>query len=166
VVRIDRELQRPVSGALLKQITGFITDKMKEVDALIIEDYGKGVIVPQLVQQAVKAAKKYNKIITVDPKETHFSYYQGVTTITPNHRGFAAMAANVSRGESRTPISLAMRPGDGLFCTLSGTDATSATEIPSNGCRIGHQTGWSSTAGSTQTPDTKVLGSGSLYFLS
>jgi len=29
--------------------------------------------------------KQHKKVITVDPKETHFAYYRGVTTITPNH---------------------------------------------------------------------------------
>lgn len=85
VVRIDREIVRPVSDALLRGITRFIASKIKEVDALIIEDYGKGVVVPRLVQEIVKIGKKHKKIITVDPKDTHFSYYQGVTTITPNH---------------------------------------------------------------------------------
>lgn len=90
VVRIDREELKPLGENVLKKITAYVHQRLKEVDALIIEDYGKGVIVPSLVQEAVKAAKKYNKIITVDPKETHFSYYQGVTTITPNHHEAAS----------------------------------------------------------------------------
>lgn len=85
VVRIDREVTRPVPDNILKDINNYIAERMPEVDALIIEDYGKGVIVPKLVQEAVKLAKKYKKVITVDPKETHFSYYRGVTAITPNH---------------------------------------------------------------------------------
>lgn len=90
VVRIDREVVQHVPEPVLKQIIEFIKVKIKEVDALIIEDYGKGVIVPRLVQESVKIAKKYNKIITVDPKETHISYYRGTTTITPNHHEAAA----------------------------------------------------------------------------
>ncbi len=90
VVRIDREQARPLSENVCKEIAGFITERLKHVDALIIEDYGKGVIVPRLVREAVKVAKKHNKIITVDPKETHFSYYRGVTTITPNHHEAAS----------------------------------------------------------------------------
>jgi D-beta-D-heptose 7-phosphate kinase/D-beta-D-heptose 1-phosphate adenosyltransferase len=92
VVRIDRETVRPVPDHLIKDILGFIHDRMREMDALVIEDYGKGVIVPRLVQESVKIARKYKKIITVDPKETHFSYYRGVTTLTPNHHE-AAQAA-------------------------------------------------------------------------
>ncbi len=33
----------------------------------------------------VPLAKKYKKIVAVDPKESHFSYYKGVSVITPNH---------------------------------------------------------------------------------
>ena len=44
-----------------------------------------------MVRDIVKIARKHKKIITVDPKETHFSYYRGVTTLTPNHHEAAAM---------------------------------------------------------------------------
>ena len=90
VVRIDREVVKPVSDQVLKEILGYIKERIKTVDALIIEDYGKGVIVPRLVEESVKLAKKYGKVVTVDPKETHFSYYRGVTTITPNHHEAAS----------------------------------------------------------------------------
>ncbi len=85
VVRIDREMVRPISDQVLNDLIDYIRERIKTVDALILEDYGKGVIVPRLVKEAVRLAKKSRKIITVDPKETHFSYYRGVTTITPNH---------------------------------------------------------------------------------
>ena len=90
VVRIDREELKPIPEAVLKQIIGYIHEKIRSMDAVIIEDYGKGVIVPALVQAIVKVAKKYNKIISVDPKETHISYYRGVTTLTPNHHEASA----------------------------------------------------------------------------
>jgi len=85
VVRIDREKLLPLPDKLLDNILDFIREKITEVDALLIEDYGKGVVVPRLVREIVRTAKKHKKIISVDPKETHFSYYRGVTTITPNH---------------------------------------------------------------------------------
>jgi D-beta-D-heptose 7-phosphate kinase/D-beta-D-heptose 1-phosphate adenosyltransferase len=95
VVRIDREVLRPISDSLSKEMIRFIASKIKEVDAIIIEDYGKGVIVPKLVQEIVKLGKKHSKVITVDPKESHFSYYEGVTTITPNHHE-AGSAAGIA----------------------------------------------------------------------
>ncbi len=85
VVRIDREIVKPIPDAVLKEVLAYVRQTLPAMDALIIEDYGKGVIVPTLVREIVKIAKKHRKIITVDPKETHFSYYRGVTTLTPNH---------------------------------------------------------------------------------
>ena len=85
VVRIDREQLKPIPDSVTQEMIAYIRDNLRELDAIIIEDYGKGVVVPKLVQSIVKLAKKSGKIISVDPKETHFSYYRGVTTLTPNH---------------------------------------------------------------------------------
>ena len=90
VVRIDREQLKPIPEPVMKQILSYVHDRVGTLDAVIIEDYGKGVIVPKLVQSIVKLAKKQEKIISVDPKETHFSYYRGVTTLTPNHHEAAS----------------------------------------------------------------------------
>ncbi|MCM8774186.1 MAG: PfkB family carbohydrate kinase, partial [Candidatus Omnitrophica bacterium] len=43
-----------------------------------------GVINPYTISEVVKICKEKNKIVTVDPKEDHFDYYQGVTALTPN----------------------------------------------------------------------------------
>jgi D-beta-D-heptose 7-phosphate kinase/D-beta-D-heptose 1-phosphate adenosyltransferase len=101
VVRIDREVFHPVPDAVMNGIIQFISDRIREVDALIIEDYGKGVIGPRLVQEIVKIARRCQKIITVDPKEDHFSYYRGVTTITPNHHE-AGGAAGITIKDAAT----------------------------------------------------------------
>ncbi|MCX5716406.1 MAG: D-glycero-beta-D-manno-heptose-7-phosphate kinase [Candidatus Omnitrophica bacterium] len=84
VVRIDREKPNEIPAATLGKITDFIDSRIKDVDAVIIEDYGKGVITPAVIKKAVSAGKRFNKIITVDPKEENFNYYKGVTAVTPN----------------------------------------------------------------------------------
>ncbi len=85
VVRVDREKTSEISGNVLDQILAYIRKQMQKIDALLIEDYGKGVVSARLIQEVVSMAKARKKIITVDPKEDHFDYYQGVTVITPNH---------------------------------------------------------------------------------
>jgi D-beta-D-heptose 7-phosphate kinase/D-beta-D-heptose 1-phosphate adenosyltransferase len=85
VVRIDREITDDISDNIIKQILMFTRKIIENIDAVIIEDYGKGVIVPQLVENLTRLVKKHKKIITVDPKESHFSLYKNVTAITPNH---------------------------------------------------------------------------------
>lgn len=85
VVRIDKEKPGPLSDHLIARMIDNITRIMEEVDAVIIEDYGKGVISPKLLKSIVPLAKRHNKIIAVDPKEEHFKYYKGISVITPNN---------------------------------------------------------------------------------
>ncbi|MBL7155742.1 MAG: D-glycero-beta-D-manno-heptose-7-phosphate kinase [Candidatus Omnitrophica bacterium] len=85
VVRIDREKVDPLKDSLVKKIVSFIEGMIDEIDGVIVEDYGKGLITPKLLDKIVPLAKGKKKVITVDPKEEHFSYYKGVTVITPNN---------------------------------------------------------------------------------
>ena len=86
VVRVDRERNSSIEDNLLEQVVSFVRQNLEELDAVIIEDYGKGVIIPRLLAEIVPLVRKHKKIVTVDPKVSHFSYYQGVTSITPNER--------------------------------------------------------------------------------
>ena len=85
VVRTDREDPSAVGGAVLKKIVEAVRERIDETDALIIEDYGKGVITAGLLSDIMGLARRRKTIVTVDPKEEHFTYYRGVTAITPNH---------------------------------------------------------------------------------
>ncbi len=93
VVRIDREKTNEINSNVLNKAVDFAASKIKDVDAVIIEDYGKGLISPGLLKKVIPLARRFKKIITVDPKEEHFSYYKGVTSITPN-RSEAQNAVN------------------------------------------------------------------------
>jgi len=86
VVRIDWEDRHAISEQLNSRIIGFVQKNIQKLDAIIIEDYGKGLINPVLLSEIIAYARQKNKIITVDPKEEHFVYYRGVTAITPNRK--------------------------------------------------------------------------------
>ncbi|MFH0913643.1 MAG: D-glycero-beta-D-manno-heptose-7-phosphate kinase [Candidatus Omnitrophota bacterium] len=86
VVRVDWEHTDALSASINQQILKFVRKNISGFDAIIIEDYGKGVINMQLVRDLISLSRFHKKIITVDPKEEHFRYYQGVTSITPNRR--------------------------------------------------------------------------------
>ncbi|MGE5197289.1 MAG: D-glycero-beta-D-manno-heptose-7-phosphate kinase [Deltaproteobacteria bacterium] len=86
IVRVDWEHTHPLSGKLNSRISGFIAKNISDFDGVIIEDYGKGVINTGLLNEVIALAHRHKKIITVDPKEEHFQYYRGATTITPNRK--------------------------------------------------------------------------------
>jgi rfaE bifunctional protein kinase chain/domain len=85
VVRIDKEKSERLSDDLIKRMVSYIESVIKKMDAIVIEDYGKGVITPALLSKVVPLARRSNKIISVDPKEEHFAYYKGISVITPNN---------------------------------------------------------------------------------
>jgi D-beta-D-heptose 7-phosphate kinase/D-beta-D-heptose 1-phosphate adenosyltransferase len=86
VVRVDWEHTDPLTKELNSRIARFIRKNIAKFDAIVIEDYGKGVINIQLLEDIIFLAQSHKKIITVDPKEDHFRYYRGVTSITPNRK--------------------------------------------------------------------------------
>ncbi len=86
MVRFDREKTDDISRGDLNKILRFVRQKIKDMDVVILEDYGKGVMQPFLLKEVVKLAEKYKKPVLVDPKEKHFTYYRGVTCITPNRK--------------------------------------------------------------------------------
>ncbi|MFH0877414.1 MAG: D-glycero-beta-D-manno-heptose-7-phosphate kinase [Candidatus Omnitrophota bacterium] len=90
VVRVDWENVERLSMEKTNALVRLIQDKIKDVDAIIIEDYGKGLITPALLKAVVAEAKKHGKIVTIDPKVEHFSYYKGVTALTPNEKEASA----------------------------------------------------------------------------
>ena len=85
VVRIDKEKIEALSDVMISRITNYAKKIIDRIDAVVIEDYGKGVITPKLLKAIVPLAKSHKKIISVDPKEEHLKYYQGITLITPNN---------------------------------------------------------------------------------
>jgi D-beta-D-heptose 7-phosphate kinase/D-beta-D-heptose 1-phosphate adenosyltransferase len=91
VVRFDREKVDDISREDTRRILRFFRQEIPATDVVIIEDYGKGVIQPVLLKEVLKLARRYQKPVLVDPKEKHFSYYAGVTALTPNrNEAFAA----------------------------------------------------------------------------
>jgi D-beta-D-heptose 7-phosphate kinase/D-beta-D-heptose 1-phosphate adenosyltransferase len=87
VVRVDWEHINSIKKRTKDNIIYFISKNIKKFDAIIIEDYGKGVIDYELLSYLVSLKEDLKKrIITVDPKEDHFEMYHGVTAITPNRK--------------------------------------------------------------------------------
>ncbi|MFH1414097.1 MAG: D-glycero-beta-D-manno-heptose-7-phosphate kinase [Candidatus Omnitrophota bacterium] len=84
VVRVDWEHKDSLEKKLNQKILKFINKTIDNFDAVIIQDYGKGVVNQYLLGELISLAHLHKKIITVDPKEDHFQYYRGVTSITPN----------------------------------------------------------------------------------
>jgi len=85
VVRYDLEKKIPLKPKTTKGILDFIHEKKGHLSAIIVSDYGKGVISSQLMDGLKNMASDYNVPVTVDPNVKNFPLYKDVTVITPNH---------------------------------------------------------------------------------
>ena len=84
VVRVDKESRHQLNPQLFEKIKSYVLDIKNSIDAILISDYGKGVITKSLLSFLIKLAKKLDIPITVDPKIEHFLEYKHVTVLTPN----------------------------------------------------------------------------------
>lgn len=91
VVRFDREKRTPLSEQVEARILDRVMSLIDSTGAVIISDYGKGVITPTLLKSVTDLCNEHGVFIAVDPKETNFHNYRRVSLITPNHHeaGFA-----------------------------------------------------------------------------
>ena len=85
VVRYDREIKISLKPKTTKGILDFINEKKENLSALIVSDYGKGVISRQLMDGLKSITSDCDFPVTVDPNVKNFPLYKDVTVITPNH---------------------------------------------------------------------------------
>jgi D-beta-D-heptose 7-phosphate kinase/D-beta-D-heptose 1-phosphate adenosyltransferase len=85
VVRFDRETKTSIERQNIEMLLKFLSMKTEAIDAVIVADYGKGVISSELMKGLRDLVIDSDIIIAVDPKTNHFEYYNGIDIITPNH---------------------------------------------------------------------------------
>ena len=90
LLRADRETERPLSEAIANDLTRAACEAVDGCDAVILSDYGKGVIFDTLAATLIERARADAKPVVVDPKGTDFGRYRGATVVTPNRHELAA----------------------------------------------------------------------------
>jgi len=84
VVRVDREHRQDLSPASEARVIARLKKLIPAADAVLIEDYNKGLITDRVLKAALDLCRKHKKIVTVDPKFNHFLDFHGVTLFKPN----------------------------------------------------------------------------------
>jgi D-beta-D-heptose 7-phosphate kinase/D-beta-D-heptose 1-phosphate adenosyltransferase len=92
VVRVDEEDRSPISAALATHLAERVTAVLPDAHVLIVSDYAKGVLGPDLLRRMIQAARARGCWVVVDPKGSDYSRYRGASLICPN-RGEALIAA-------------------------------------------------------------------------
>jgi D-beta-D-heptose 7-phosphate kinase / D-beta-D-heptose 1-phosphate adenosyltransferase len=84
IVRLDEESRHSVSPETADAVLRFCSSVIGRVDGVIVSDYAKGAVSPELAQSLIRIARSAGKPVFVDPKAKDFSRYSGATVLTPN----------------------------------------------------------------------------------
>jgi D-beta-D-heptose 7-phosphate kinase / D-beta-D-heptose 1-phosphate adenosyltransferase len=92
IMRVDEEQVRELDDDEETALRAAFAGALPDVDAIILSDYGKGVLAPGVIEFAIRRAREVGVPVFVDPKTDDFSLYRGATCITPNQAELARAA--------------------------------------------------------------------------
>jgi D-beta-D-heptose 7-phosphate kinase/D-beta-D-heptose 1-phosphate adenosyltransferase len=93
VVRVDEESTQPVAASLLQQLVSRVNALLPTCDVVVLSDYAKGLLVPELLRDVIHSASRRNRRTVIDPKGGDYSRYDGAYVLTPNR-----MEAQIAAG--------------------------------------------------------------------
>src|SRR4051812_9962415 len=93
IVRVDRERLQKLTSEELEEVAVKLRGLAAGLDAIILEDYGKGFITGPLMETVAAIAKESDLLVTVDPSARNPIAWSGVGLVKPNRlEAFAAAA--------------------------------------------------------------------------
>lgn len=125
VVRIDSEMDGPITAAERQKLIEKAQDLANSCDVIIFEDYDKGALDAESIQSIVSFAKTKGIPTIVDPKKRNFLHYQGTDIFKPNLKelkeGLKIDFDAKNLEEVKTAVASAKQTlgVNGLFLTLS-----------------------------------------------
>lgn len=91
LLRIDREDLRPLAETTRTALLDLALGAITAADVVVLSDYAKGALDPELCQSVIGAARARGIAVIVDPKGRDFGKYRGATLITPNELELATV---------------------------------------------------------------------------
>jgi rfaE bifunctional protein kinase chain/domain len=91
LLRVDEEMDIFLSGRIQEQFLELIHNLLESggIDAMILQDYDKGVLTPRVISELISVAERVGVPILVDPKFRSFNLYKKVQLFKPNFKELA-----------------------------------------------------------------------------
>ena len=83
IVRIDRQTNAMLSPEIEEEVLKQIERAVPEYDVIILSNYHIGTLTPKVIQETIRLANQYNKVVVVDAQKD-LEVYKNVTSMTPN----------------------------------------------------------------------------------
>ena len=135
ICRVDRETIQPVSGTTLSTLVSRIKYRCVDAAAIVVSDYGKGVIVPEVMDTVRSCAESAGIPIFLDPKVSHADTYRSrysgypLEVITPNHHEAEGLGGKYDLYDTATSIS-ARYAAKNVLITCGESGMTLVSHIP------------------------------------
>lgn len=107
LLRCDNETRQPVTQATAERICQIAGQELSHYHALLLSDYGKGVLQPAVLRTLIDKANTCNIPVFVDPKQRDFSVYHGAFLLSPNLHELALVAGVESFDSDEAIVSAA-----------------------------------------------------------
>ena len=104
VVRIDRESRDGLDAGLTRRVCGAVESMMAGSSAVIIGDYGKGVVTQPLLEQIKALCRRRGLWLSLDPKPVHHLDLSGLSLITPNRKEAFELARLPDDTKNHNPL--------------------------------------------------------------
>ena len=96
LLRVDEEEDADLAGTDMELVLNAVHEAVADADAVVLEDYNKGILVPSVIRAAIDLGRARDLPIIVDPKFKNFFEYRGASVFKPNRRELeAALGAAV-----------------------------------------------------------------------
>ena len=89
MMRADRETVEDIPQAIQNAIVTEVAKELSTARALLLSDYGKGVLVEGVVERLIRVARENSCPVIVDPKGNDYCRYRGADVVTPNRQELA-----------------------------------------------------------------------------
>jgi D-beta-D-heptose 7-phosphate kinase/D-beta-D-heptose 1-phosphate adenosyltransferase len=86
ILRYDKESKEDIESSSIETILSNLREDIQNYDAVILSDYGKGVLTDELCAGVIELSRKAGVRVLVDPKGSDFTKYRGATLLTPNKK--------------------------------------------------------------------------------
>jgi D-beta-D-heptose 7-phosphate kinase/D-beta-D-heptose 1-phosphate adenosyltransferase len=104
MVRIDRETRDGINPELTRRLTRAIGEMIRSSTAVIVGDYGKGVVTQPLLEEIKRLCRNHGVWLSLDPKPVHQLSLTGLSLITPNRKEAFELAALQDDTRNSNPL--------------------------------------------------------------
>jgi rfaE bifunctional protein kinase chain/domain len=116
VVRVDEESSAPISAETAREAAEQICQRLPGASALVFSDYAKGFLTPELLRDAIAAARNAGVPVLIDPKGRDATRYAGCTLLKPNRLELGLLAGMEVHSHEET-----LAAGKRLSANMAGT---------------------------------------------